>query len=238
MSPVMKLSAGKGSQTDRSAGIIRRAPSRPSASKSPNRCVASAKIRCNMTEDPARPTTPESDNRSDAPPGPPWPRVAVVASPSMASADGPGLPIARGDPDPATSLEPPAPGHRGRRPVPSEPNSTPPEHPMLLASSLVLVVASALGQSGEKWEVVTSPEGKFTVEMPAKPNHSNSSTSRGPNGKVTVHEISCTTPEGIFLVSRVEDPVIIPRSWKTSTSSSPATTTPRSSTARSPPTRR
>ena len=82
----------------------------------------------------------------------------------------------------------------------------------MLASSVVFVVLAAVGQSREKWEVVTSQEGKFTVEMPVKPDHKGSSTSRGPNGKVTVHEISCDTPEGTFLVVRVEDPVIIPKS--------------------------
>jgi regulation of enolase protein 1 (concanavalin A-like superfamily) len=82
----------------------------------------------------------------------------------------------------------------------------------MLTSSLLLVAVSVVTQSEKKWEVVTSQEGKFTVEMPVKPNHTGSSTSRGPNGKVTVHEIICDTPDGTFLVARVEDPVIIPKS--------------------------
>ncbi len=72
----------------------------------------------------------------------------------------------------------------------------------MLASSLLIVALSAVAQAERKWEVVTSPEGKFTVEMPVKPNHTGSSTSRGPNGKITVHEIVCDTPDGTFLVVR------------------------------------
>jgi regulation of enolase protein 1 (concanavalin A-like superfamily) len=81
----------------------------------------------------------------------------------------------------------------------------------MLASSLLFVALCTTAQAEKKWEVVTSQEGKFTVEMPVKPNHQRSSTSRGPNGKITVNEISCDTPQGLFLVSRIEDPVIIPK---------------------------
>jgi regulation of enolase protein 1 (concanavalin A-like superfamily) len=81
----------------------------------------------------------------------------------------------------------------------------------MLASSLLLVALSAAAQADRKWEVVTSPEGKFTVEMPVKPNRKKSTASSGPNGRVTVNEIACEMPEGTFLVARVEDPVIIPK---------------------------
>lgn len=81
----------------------------------------------------------------------------------------------------------------------------------MIAQSLLIVALSFAGQAGGRWEVVTSQEGRFTVEMPAKPDHQESSASRGPNGRVTVHEISCETPGGTFVVARIEDPVIIPR---------------------------
>jgi regulation of enolase protein 1 (concanavalin A-like superfamily) len=82
----------------------------------------------------------------------------------------------------------------------------------MLATSVLWVALSVAGQAEKTWEAVTSPEGNFTVEMPVKPDYKASSTSRGPNGKVTVHDISCEVPGGTFLVSRVEDPVIIPKS--------------------------
>jgi regulation of enolase protein 1 (concanavalin A-like superfamily) len=83
----------------------------------------------------------------------------------------------------------------------------------MLASSILIVALTVAGQGEKKWEVVTSKEGNFTVEMPVKPNHTRSSTSRGPNGgKITVNEISCDTSDGGFIVVRIEDPVIIPKS--------------------------
>jgi hypothetical protein len=81
----------------------------------------------------------------------------------------------------------------------------------MLASSFLLIALSSAGQSEPKWAVVTSQEGKFTVEMPAKPNHTGSATSRGPNGKITVNEIVLETADGLYIVARVEDPVIIPK---------------------------
>jgi hypothetical protein len=81
----------------------------------------------------------------------------------------------------------------------------------MLASTIVLLVLATTGQSDGKWAVVTSQEGKFTVEMPVKPNHSKSSSSNGPNGRVKINEITCETAEGGFLVVRIEDPVIIPK---------------------------
>ena len=82
----------------------------------------------------------------------------------------------------------------------------------MLTSSILAVAVSIMTQSERKWEVVTSPEGRFTVEMPVKPTQERSSTSRGPNGKVTIHEIICDTSDGTYLVARVEDPVVIPKS--------------------------
>jgi hypothetical protein len=47
--------------------------------------------------------------------------------------------------------------------------------------------------------------------MPVKPDSPKSTTSKGPNGKITVIEIKCETSDGLFLLARVEDPVIIPK---------------------------
>ncbi len=81
----------------------------------------------------------------------------------------------------------------------------------MLASSIVLLALVATAQTEKKWEVVTSKEGNFTVEMPVKPNHTKSSTSTGPNGKIKLTEITSETSEGVFLVVRIEDPVVIPK---------------------------
>jgi hypothetical protein len=82
----------------------------------------------------------------------------------------------------------------------------------MLASSILLLSLVAAGTLDDaKWEVITSREGKFTVEMPVKPSRTRTSNSNGPNGKVTIHEISCETPVGSFLVVRIEDPLVIPK---------------------------
>ncbi len=81
----------------------------------------------------------------------------------------------------------------------------------MLTSSILLVGLAITGQGEKKWEVVVNREGNFTVEMPEKPDHTATKVSRGPNGRISVTEIICDTPNGVFLVARLEDPVIIPK---------------------------
>lgn len=81
----------------------------------------------------------------------------------------------------------------------------------MLAASMLYLALAATGQSGQKWEVVTSREGNFTVEMPEKPTRTGSSISKGPAGQMKINEIVCETPSGAFVVARIEDPVVIPK---------------------------
>ena len=81
----------------------------------------------------------------------------------------------------------------------------------MLASSLLIVALSVAGQGEKRWEVITSREGNFTVEMPTKPDQTSTSTSRGPSGRVTITEIVCDTPDGTFVVARIDNPVVIPK---------------------------
>ncbi len=82
----------------------------------------------------------------------------------------------------------------------------------MLASSILLVAVAVAGQAEKKWEVVTSREGNFTVEMPAKPNHSKTSTMTGPNGdRTTINEIGLENREGGFFMFWLETLVDIPK---------------------------
>jgi hypothetical protein len=82
----------------------------------------------------------------------------------------------------------------------------------MLASSILLVALAVAGQAEKKWEVVTSREGNFTVEMPAKPNHSKTSTLTGPNGdRTTLKEIGLENREGGFFMFWLETLVDIPK---------------------------
>jgi regulation of enolase protein 1 (concanavalin A-like superfamily) len=64
---------------------------------------------------------------------------------------------------------------------------------------------------GPAWEVVTSKEGQFSVEMPAKPSLSASRTRRGPWGTVRVLMIGCQTKTGAFMAMRADFPGAVRR---------------------------
>jgi S1-C subfamily serine protease/regulation of enolase protein 1 (concanavalin A-like superfamily) len=61
------------------------------------------------------------------------------------------------------------------------------------------------------WETVTSKEGQFTVEMPAKPNRTLSRTRKGPGGTVRVLMMSCQTKTGSYVAARVDFPRAVRR---------------------------
>lgn len=79
----------------------------------------------------------------------------------------------------------------------------------MLAASMLCLALAAAGQSDQKWAVVTSREGNFTVEMPAKPTRTRASTVQGAGGRMKIEEILCETARGAFIVTRIESPVVI-----------------------------
>jgi regulation of enolase protein 1 (concanavalin A-like superfamily) len=78
--------------------------------------------------------------------------------------------------------------------------------PLSLTLSLVV---SARAPAQTPWETVTSKEGQFTVEMPAKPNFTNSRTRKGPGGTVKVLIMGCETKSGAYIVYRIDFPTPI-----------------------------
>jgi regulation of enolase protein 1 (concanavalin A-like superfamily) len=80
----------------------------------------------------------------------------------------------------------------------------------VLALTLILAVAwvpRAAAQAA--WETVTSKEGQFSVEMPAKPNLQHSRTRTGPGGAVRVLMLGCRTGGGAYIAYKVEFPTPI-----------------------------
>lgn len=61
------------------------------------------------------------------------------------------------------------------------------------------------------WETITSKEGGFTVDMPAKPSFTRSSTRRIGGRATRVFFLSCDTRDGGYLAFRIDMPVAIPR---------------------------
>jgi regulation of enolase protein 1 (concanavalin A-like superfamily) len=73
--------------------------------------------------------------------------------------------------------------------------------------SCVLIVALTLtfapwAAAEEKWQTVTSKEGKFTVEMPGKPTIKKTRTRKGSKIKVSV--LGCTTEAGSYFAYKVD----------------------------------
>jgi regulation of enolase protein 1 (concanavalin A-like superfamily) len=61
----------------------------------------------------------------------------------------------------------------------------------------------------QNWQTVTSKEGGFTVEMPAKPSMSRSRTRTGSSGKVTTRIMGCKSKGAVYLAFNVEFPTAI-----------------------------
>ena len=76
--------------------------------------------------------------------------------------------------------------------------------------ALVVLMAWALPTAAQPaWEVVTSKEGGFTVEMPTKPAIKKTRTRKGPDGTVKVMLIGCETDHGLYLAYRIDLPTAI-----------------------------
>src|SRR5262245_11712222 len=75
----------------------------------------------------------------------------------------------------------------------------------VLISCLVPPIATA--QSG--WEAVTSKEGGFSVEMPAKPSLTSSSTRKDKGGTTKVHTLGCETAGGVYIAQKIEFPTAV-----------------------------
>ncbi len=73
------------------------------------------------------------------------------------------------------------------------------------------VVSSADLKTGQgtPWEVVTSKEGGFTVEMPAPPKIKKSKTRGQPGSSVDILMIGCETEDGTYLALRVAYPTAV-----------------------------
>ncbi len=63
--------------------------------------------------------------------------------------------------------------------------------------------------AGGAWEVVTSKEGGFTVDMPVKPTLNMSSTRKIATGTVRVLMLGCDTEKGAYLAFRVDIPTAV-----------------------------
>jgi hypothetical protein len=59
------------------------------------------------------------------------------------------------------------------------------------------------------WEVVTSKEGQFSVEMPTQPSINKTRTRKGPGGTVKVLTIGCQTEGGTYLAYRIDLPTAV-----------------------------
>src|SRR5438067_1900411 len=59
------------------------------------------------------------------------------------------------------------------------------------------------------WEVVSSKEGQFTVEIPVKPTVNRTRTRKGPDGTVKVLVLGCRTDSGLYLAYRMDLPTAV-----------------------------
>jgi regulation of enolase protein 1 (concanavalin A-like superfamily) len=73
------------------------------------------------------------------------------------------------------------------------------------------VVQLADPNAGPPWEVVTSKEGGFTVDMPSKPTINTSKSQRTSGGVVNTLMLGCETDTGTYLALRIEFPTPIAR---------------------------
>lgn len=73
--------------------------------------------------------------------------------------------------------------------------------------ALVSVCLPASAQS--KWEAVTSKEGGFSVELPAKASLNSSSTRKDKSGTTKIMQIGCETDSGVYIVQKIEFPTAV-----------------------------
>ena len=74
----------------------------------------------------------------------------------------------------------------------------------VFVSLLVVVLANAAPVSAQDaWESITSKEGQFTVEMPAKPTINQSRVRKEADGNVKTILLGCKTDAGVYLTYKV-----------------------------------
>jgi regulation of enolase protein 1 (concanavalin A-like superfamily) len=76
---------------------------------------------------------------------------------------------------------------------------------------VLLLAAAWTSQAAAQtsWEVVTSKEGQFIVEMPVKPSITRTRTRKGPGGTLKLMQIGCKTDGGSYFVYKIEFPTAI-----------------------------
>jgi regulation of enolase protein 1 (concanavalin A-like superfamily) len=80
----------------------------------------------------------------------------------------------------------------------------------MTSSVLIVALVVPMQTGGERpWEVVTSSEGHFTVEMPVRPNFSSTRTRTGPGGRVRILITGCRTPAGSYIANKIVYPTPI-----------------------------
>lgn len=72
---------------------------------------------------------------------------------------------------------------------------------------VMFVGSSAVAQTN--WELVSSKEGGFSVEMPTKPTLKKSHTRKENGGVTKVMQIGCETDGGVYIVQKIEFPTAI-----------------------------
>jgi hypothetical protein len=78
--------------------------------------------------------------------------------------------------------------------------------------ALLVLAGAALPTSAQTpWETVTSKEGQFTVEMPAKPDITKTQTTKERGGTIRITLLGCKTDSGAYIAYRVDMPAGVAR---------------------------
>src|SRR5438105_2323945 len=76
--------------------------------------------------------------------------------------------------------------------------------------SLAVLMACALPVAAQSsWEIVTSKDGQFSVEMPAKPTINKTRTRKGPGGEVKVLILACKSQGATYQAYKITTPTAI-----------------------------
>jgi S1-C subfamily serine protease len=86
-----------------------------------------------------------------------------------------------------------------------------PDGPSKAASAVASVVLRPAAAAESTWQTVTSKEGQFTVEMPAKPDINRTRARTGRGGTVRVTTIGYQSEAGLYLVYRIDLPTAVVR---------------------------
>jgi regulation of enolase protein 1 (concanavalin A-like superfamily) len=74
---------------------------------------------------------------------------------------------------------------------------------------VILALMNTPASAQNDWEVVSSKEGEFTIQMPAKPSINKSRVRKGGGGEVKTVLLGCTTEFGVYLALKVILPTAI-----------------------------